>query len=459
MFELLSSFSPQLEALGQLVYWLLFLISFLESFAFVGLLIPGTTCMVIAGILSSQGFFKLGDLILMIALGGILGDTTSFYLGRRGASLFNNTNKIFKLEYLQKGENFFLKHGDKSIFFARFFGPLRPVVPFVAGMFKMSRAKFFFYTCLSAFCTAPLYLLFGYFFGKASEHIGKIIGVIGIFFVGFLLVGLGLFFFRRSLLKKGQDFFISLRAFIRAVFKLFISQPKIENFIERHPKGINFLKKRTSTFSFVGLPLTLFSIIICIVILTCFDLPRRVIGSSSIFLADGYVQNFLFLHRHSTLVSFFWFITYLGSVWVMVPVSIAVSLVILLKKKYEYFFPFIICVGGGVINAYLLKIIIAKPRPEEVSVYLEKLFSFPSLHSISAMLVYGFFAYFLIHFTKNWQTKLNIIFGSAVLILLIGFSRLYLGVHYFSDVIGGYILGALWLWFGISLVRFWRVRN
>ena len=142
--EYLSSILPAIQHLGIFGYWIVLLVSLLESLAFIGTLIPGTIVVMLAGFLSAQGYLDLGDLIWFAAIGAILGDSLSYYLGTKGTKFFHNENKFLKFSHLEKGEKFFKKHGDKSIFFGRFIGPIRPIVPFVAGLFKMNKWSFFF---------------------------------------------------------------------------------------------------------------------------------------------------------------------------------------------------------------------------------------------------------------------------------------------------------------------------
>jgi len=96
------------------------------------------------------------------------------------------------------------------------------------------------------------------------------------------------------------------------------------------------------------------------------------------------------------------------------------------------------------------KIVFHRPRPE-FPVYVETSFSFPSGHATIAIALYGFLAYILIQEVHSWKKKVNIFFGAILLAILIGLSRLYLGVHYVSDILGGYLLGFLWLIVGISI--------
>lgn len=165
--DLLVALLPKIEHLGLFAYWLLFGICVLESTAVIGLFVPGTTIIVFFGFLASQKVVDIGDVIWVAAFGGIVGDTISFYLGKRGVSFFRSERRFLNIGHLEKGQQFFNKHGDKSVFLARFIGPIRPIVPFVAGLCAMNRKKFFLLNIVSGFASAIVFSLLGYFFGQA----------------------------------------------------------------------------------------------------------------------------------------------------------------------------------------------------------------------------------------------------------------------------------------------------
>jgi undecaprenyl-diphosphatase len=412
--------------------------------------------MVLSGVFVSQGIVRWSETLVFVILGGVLGDAASFYLGKRGVGLFGKDNKIFKLDYLEKGERFFKKYGNKSVFLARFFGPIRPVVPFVAGIFRMRTRTFFVYNILSALLAAPVYVGIGYFFGYNTGRFQHIFGRAGLFGAVLVLLVIGLYLFKRSLVKKGNEFFISLRFFVASILRLLIFRPRIEYFLEHHSKGVNFLRQRKNTFNFFGLPLTLLSVIFFVLLISYFDMLGRLIPVPTVMRFDDMIQIFLSSHRYSFFVYLFWTLTYLASAWMVPFITVGASVIMWWKKRFKYIAPLYIVVVGSVVTTFLLKHFTARPRPFGSPVYYEHLFSFPSLHSVVAVALYGFLAYFLMSQYKNWKTKLNILFITVLLILAIGFSRLYLGVHYFSDVIGGYVLGIVWLWLGISLTRIMR---
>jgi membrane-associated phospholipid phosphatase len=117
--------------------------------------------------------------------------------------------------------------------------------------------------------------------------------------------------------------------------------------------------------------------------------------------------------------------------------------------------------GGAALLARVLKVAVRRSRPPYASVLLHGFsYSFPSGHATDSLIGYGMLAYFLlVCWGKHSFTQAAIISGSALLVLAIGFSRLYLGVHYFSDVIGGYAAGMVWLSICITGVEIARRRR
>jgi membrane-associated phospholipid phosphatase len=138
------------------------------------------------------------------------------------------------------------------------------------------------------------------------------------------------------------------------------------------------------------------------------------------------------------------FITALGDPPMVITVFISTSAWLGMKRRYTNGIRFlIICVGGILINQ-VMKLFFAKPRPELwTRLISETSFSFPSGHAVGSMVVYGFIGYILAREFPIYQRCIYAI--ASTLIIAIGFSRLYLGVHYPTDIIAGYGVGILWL--------------
>ncbi|WP_162428495.1 phosphatase PAP2 family protein [Pontibacter pudoricolor] len=97
------------------------------------------------------------------------------------------------------------------------------------------------------------------------------------------------------------------------------------------------------------------------------------------------------------------------------------------------------------------KTFISRARPADVAYYQVEHYSFPSGHATTAMALFGLLAYFIYRHNRDKPYRKFIVWAAAILILLVGFSRIYLGVHFLSDVLAGFILGFLWALVGISL--------
>lgn len=165
MSDWFQSLLPQLQHLGIAGYWLLALATFGESFFLTGMFIPGTVLLVIMGGLVPANYYDFADLVLFAVIGSILGDGASYESGRLGR--FHVDRYAFLKTYLVKGRAYFAKHGGKSVIMGRFIGPIRPIIPFVAGVSEMRRSIFYMYNILSAFGWSILYLSLGYIFGVA----------------------------------------------------------------------------------------------------------------------------------------------------------------------------------------------------------------------------------------------------------------------------------------------------
>jgi undecaprenyl-diphosphatase len=446
--EFFDSFLPVIKHLGLLGYWLVFFISFAESWAFVGAMIPGTIFVVLAGFLSAQGYFDLIDLIWFAAIGAMLGDGLSYWLGSKGTKFFHNENRILKLAHLEKGESFFKKHGKKSVFLGRFIGPIRPIIPFVAGLSKMNRWSFFFWNITSAFLWAISHLLLGYFFGGMIRVVEIWWTRASIFlFVLFLLLVILWF-----LIKKSRPFFYFLGSVTLSMKKAVVENEDVQNFVKKYPLIFKFIGQRLEKNKFFGLPLTLLCTAFVYIVFIFLGVIQDVLNSDPIIVADINVANLFFAFRDAELIAIFLRITLLANWQIVMSLALMTTALCWLWGKRIYIMPLWITIAGAELFNSLGKLVFHRLRPS-VAYYVEKSFSFPSGHSTMVVAFYGFVVYLLFREIKKRRYKTTVLFLGIVIILAIGLSRLYLGEHFLSDVWGGYLLGLLWLIIGISITE------
>ncbi len=168
------------ELFQQLLHWVnanpgwagavVFLMAFAESLAIVGMAVPGVAVLFTVGALIGAGALDFWPMVAWAVAGAILGDGISFWLGRRYQQQLTRLWPFSRHpETLERGIAFFHKYGGKSVVIGRFFGPVRAVIPLVAGMMEMPPNRFLFANVLSALGWAPAYLLPGMVFGASLE--------------------------------------------------------------------------------------------------------------------------------------------------------------------------------------------------------------------------------------------------------------------------------------------------
>jgi membrane protein DedA with SNARE-associated domain len=168
----------------------MFITAFGESFAFISLLFPGTTVLIAAGTLLSGGTLPYASILVSAILGAVLGDSVSYWLGRRfGGGIARIWPFSRYRELLPRGIEFFARHGGKSVFIGRFFGPVRAVIPLAAGIMQMPRGRFWFANVTSALVWAPMLLLAGDLIGHAGERLVGSANTVLLVFLGLTVFG------------------------------------------------------------------------------------------------------------------------------------------------------------------------------------------------------------------------------------------------------------------------------
>ncbi len=433
-----------------LSYSIVAVLAFAESLAFVGLLVPGSIAVVIGGFLAAQGIIHVGYLFVIVAIAAFFGDSVSYYLGSKGYITFRKENKIFKPVFLEKGEVYFKKHGGKSVFFGRFIGWIRPIIPFIAGVFKLDKKIFIVWNILSGVLWATAHIALGYFFGQAWNVIVLWSTRASIFIVTFLGIIFIFYILKWLLIKTGNQLFSFLHSISQSIKVAIANNADVKEFTVKHSVFLKFIKARLNKKKFWGLPTTLLILSFVYTLSLLGGTVEDVITSDIIVSVDTRVMNLLALFRNADLTQFFLWITLLGKWQIVLGFVVAVIGILWMWRKRLYILPLLLTIAGAEIFTAISKIIFHRPRPE-LAIYAEHSFSFPSGHATIAVVFYGFLTYILIRHFSKWKTKVNLFFAGFVIILLIGFSRLYLGVHYVSDVWGGYLVGATWLIIGVSI--------
>ena len=168
---------------------------------------------------------------------------------------------------------------------------------------------------------------------------------------------------------------------------------------------------------------------------------------------DNYVFSFIKQHISTRNTDFLLFITYLGKPSFLIPINLLLLAFFLIKKNKRFSIRVIALSLSSLCLMLLLKNSIQRTRPEDPLLSAVKGYSFPSGHALMSVIFYGLLIYIAWHEIKNRWLRIGAIALFAILILLISYSRIYLRVHYPSDVIAGLSIGFIWLVVSLWLIN------
>lgn len=158
-----------IEAVGFWTYAVLFVVIFIETGLVVTPFLPGDSLLFAAGAIAATAAHVLDVklLFLLLALAAVLGDTANYWIGHYiGQRAFTSQSRFIKHEYLERTQQFYEKHGGKTIFLARFVPIIRTFAPFVAGVGKMRYGYFITYNIVGGIVWTATFIFAGYFFGN-----------------------------------------------------------------------------------------------------------------------------------------------------------------------------------------------------------------------------------------------------------------------------------------------------
>jgi undecaprenyl-diphosphatase len=429
-----------LESYG---YFFLFIFVGLES---LGIPLPGETALVTAAAYAALGHLDIRGVIIAAAAGAILGDNCGYWIGREGGiALVRRWGRVLHLNesHLTRAHEFFQRHGGKTVFIGRFIALLRTWAAVLAGAGCMPYRPFLFYNATGGIVWAVIYGTLGYLFGQNLPRLEHSIGQASLALV--LLVTLVILLVLVMRAYRAHSAAIAART--AAAWRRTMESERVSALRRDHPRAWSFVAARFARGEYLGLHLTI-GLLIALAALWVFGaITEDVITHDTLTRFDEVLLHWMRSHSTHTGDRIMSGISLIGSPGAMAVVALVMVIVLAVRRKWLALSGWIATfVGGGIIDA-VLKQVIHRPRPLGAEMFLHQFsYSFPSGHAMGSTFGYGMLAYLLVTFwSERRGVRIAIIAGAFILIIAIGVSRLYLGVHYFSDVIGGYAAGTLWL--------------
>jgi undecaprenyl-diphosphatase len=424
-------------------YIVLFVLVGLES---LGIPLPGETTLVTAAAFAASGHLSIYRVVIVAAAAAILGDNGGYWIGREGGlRLVKRYGRVLHIDEgkMERARQFFDRHGAKTVFIGRFIALLRTWAAVLAGVADMQYGTFMLYNALGGITWALLFGTLGYLFGrnlpKLEQYVGQASLALALLAALIAALFIGTRWFRSNSSRMAAQ--------ISRIAARVGSSDTLRQFHKRHPDAWEFIIHRFEPGEYLGLHLTI-GLVVSVAALWLFGgVTEDVIHHDPLTQFDVTLLEWFQAHTTKSGMQIFAAISSLGSPLVMAALGLAVALALAVRRSWLVLVGWAGALGGaGVLDA-LLKDIIRRPRPIYASAFLHSYsFSFPSGHAMGSLVGYGMLAYLLvISWAHRWQVRVAIVSIAALLILAIGVSRLYLGVHYFSDVVGGYAAGVLWL--------------
>lgn len=421
----------------------IFLVAFLESVALLGLFVPGAVLLLAIGALAALDAFPVSRALACAMLGAMAGDGLSFWLGRHYHQHLREIWPFSRYPALfARGEAFFTAHGGKSLLIGRFVGPVRPIIPALAGMMNMPVGRYLAINLLASLAWAPAYILPGVALGASLELASEVTGRLVVLAVMLLaLVWLGAWGIRCGYR------FLAPRAGSLAERGM--------RWIGRHPRGGRMLAAVIDPEAPEPRGLLLWALLLACATGGLAVLLVEISGGVLLPLDHG-VWQLMQAMRSPWADRLMILVTELGDGAVSVTLGAAVLAWLLWRRHWLAALHLGAALAFALTVPALLKQALQLPRPVDLSGDAFR-YGFPSWHATMNAVLYGFLAVLLARGLPEPRRWL-IYAAAGNLILLIAFTRVYLGAHWLSDVLGGLALGLAWVAvLGIAYRRHARV--
>ena len=406
----------------------IFLIAFLDSLVVVGIVVPAMPLLFAVGALIGLGHVDGPYAIACAAAGAFSADTLSYWVGRRWGPGMRQVWPFRRYpQLIDRGELLFRRHGVKSILVARFVGAVRPFVPAIAGMLRMRLRRYLPVSAVAAVAWAALFLAPGWIFGASYDAVAAVADRLALVLVALLAV---LALVWASVLYTYRWFDSRANELLARAIRWARARPRLGRFAEalidpRRPESPS---------------LAILAVLLIGIGWAWFALLTTVLMRGEALAIDQNVYGLMTTLRNPLADRLMAGLASIGDAAVLVPAAGLAMIWLAWRRRWMAVTHWLAAVGFGVALTALLEAVISMPSPPTA----HGGFGFPSMTVTMTTITFGFFA-ILIARELPGRSRVWPYLVSGIVATTVGFARIYLGAHWLSDVVGGMLLGIVWL--------------
>ena len=421
-------------------YVMVGVLTLLEASAMIGLVVPGEAALLVGGFLASQNKAELPVMIVVGAIGAVVGDSVGYEIGRHlGPSLRRSRlGQWVGDERWKRAEDYLAKHGGRAVFFGRFVGVLRAMVPTIAGLSGMPYRRFLPWNVLGGLVWAPGFVLLGFLAGGSYHKVAEWAGRASAVLLALVVLIVGVVLAARAVVRREG----AVRTWVRAQAE----RPVVARVLGRFERQLAYVARRLRPNAAFGLSLTAGLGAVAVVGWAFGVVVQDVISRKDLAGLDGTVYRFFLDHRAPYLTSASRAVNFLGSTVALSVLTFGFAALVWWRTKQarNLVLP-LLAVAGSWVLAEVVRVAVGRqPPPVGDMLAATPPLAFPSAHATQAAACLLTVAFLLWSVLRSWRSRVVAVSAAMSGAVLVGLSRLTLAVQWLTDVLGGWALGTLW---------------
>ena len=425
--------------MGNTAYLLVFAVVFLETIILIGHFIPGGVFLAFVGFLAYLQVFDFGTMLTTVFVAHYLGEHANYWLGRaKGRGMFAADARWLKIGYLDAAERRFRSGGALIVITGQLVGMLRPLLSFVAGASHYSRIKFAVYIAAGSLLWSLVHLGVGFVVGASWEQASSLLeGVSVLLVVVVLSLWLSAWLVQVAVENAGQ-----LGRWLEQASRRIHASAAYGRIAARSPRAFRFMEARLSLSRPWGIGASLGWLLTALLLCIFLLIMSGVRHGDTWRNFDFSFVNMMAQLRTPNAERLFVFFTHLGDGPTVAVLTAAAAAAALAFRQRRSAFVILASVSLAGLMSMVIKVVYARSRPDATLALVGTTgFSFPSGHSTMSVALFCALYYWLWNHPGRMRVWVLTAFVLVVSVFLVGFSRIYLGVHYPSDVLAGTALG------------------